>query len=213
MNPKIPLRPEGTVFSSLSQGEQTALTWFVLSGCTRKEAFLTFARPDMQSSRTKAAVDDYIRQFFSQKDVKSYIEAYQATLDALLNPPPPEEKPRHEHSAASIEERKAQAKAKLVEFATGLAEGIENADDPQFVLKVADKAGLLDVEEQIEEQPRRYLPQVCDMTCRYRLFVEENCVDECDYCRYKSYANAHGVHYPPEQQLDRPQKSSDVALG
>jgi len=164
----IPLRPGGFV-SSLSQPEQSALSWFVLSGCTKKEAFLTFARPDMLVSSAKAAIDDYIKQFFSQKAVKEYIEAYEDTLNAFLHPAPAKAQ-----SSESLEERKAKAKTKLVEFAMSLADDIERAEDPEFVLKMADKAGLLDSDEQIEEQPRRYLPQTCS-DCAYRIFVEENC--------------------------------------
>lgn len=164
----IPLRPSGFV-SSLSQPEQSALTWYVLSGCTKKEAFLTFARPDMLSSSAKAAIDDYIKQFYAQKAVKEYIEAYEETLDGFLHPSPVKPQPTE-----SLEDRKAKAKTKATEFAISLADNIDQADDPEFVLKLMDKVGLLDGDEQVEEQPRRYLPQTCS-DCAYRIFVEENC--------------------------------------
>lgn len=166
--PIIPLRPDG-YFTSLTQPEQSALTWFVISGCTRKEAFVTFARPDMLGSKAKAALDDYVKQFFSRKEVKEYIDEYQKVLDGALHPKMVQPK-----QSGSLEERKAKAKTKLVEFAMTLADNIEQADDPEFVLKVADKAGLLDGEEEVEEQPRRYLPVTCS-SCEYRKFVEENC--------------------------------------
>ena len=166
--PIIPLRPDG-YFTSLTQPEQSALTWFVISGCTRKEAFVTFARPDMLGSKAKAALDDYVKQFFSRKEVKEYIDEYQKVLDGALHPKTVQPK-----QSGSLEERKAKAKTKLVEFAMTLADNIEQADDPEFVLKVADKAGLLDGEEEVEEQPRRYLPVTCS-SCEYRKFVEENC--------------------------------------
>lgn len=79
----IPLRPKD--FSSpLSQQEQACLTWFVLSGCTKKEAFVTFARPDMLGSKSKAAVDDFVKQFFARKESKEYISAYEDTLGEIL---------------------------------------------------------------------------------------------------------------------------------
>lgn len=164
----IPLRPEGFL-SSLSQPEQAALTWYVLSGCTKRDAFFTFARPDMRASSSKAAVEDAIKQFYARKEVKEYIDAYTATIDKVLHPQPV--KPVQ---SGSLEERKAKAKTKLVEFAMSLADNIEQAEDPEFVLKMADKAGLLDGDEQVEEQPRRYLPVTCN-ECAYRKFVEENC--------------------------------------
>lgn len=164
----IPLRPSNFT-SSLRVDEMNALTWLVISGCPRKDAFTTFVRPDMVGSKAKAAVDDYIKQFFARKEVRDYLDAYQKTLDAFLNPTPVKKEPK-----GSLEERKAKAKTKLVEFAMNLADDIENAQDPEFVLKMADKAGLLDSDEEVEELPRRYLPVTCS-ECAYRKFVEENC--------------------------------------
>lgn len=164
----IPLRPQGFV-SSLKQGEQTCLTWFVLSGCSRREAYLAFARPDFLLSGTKPVVEASMKEFFASKDARDYLEAYQKTLDEFLHPKQVKSEPK-----GTMEERKAKAKTKLVEFAMSLADNIEQASDPEFVLKVADKAGLLDGDEEVEEQPRRYLPVTCS-ECAYRKFVEENC--------------------------------------
>lgn len=169
----IPLRPKDFV-SSLSQPEQSALTWFVLSGCTKKEAFLIFARPDMLSSKAQAAIDDYVKQFFAQKPVKDYIDAYEKTLDEFLHPTPVKVQP-----TGSLEERKAKAKTKALEFAMSLLDNIESAEDQEFVLKMADKVGILDSDEQVEELPRRYLPVTCS-ECAYRKFVEENCEEVPD---------------------------------
>ena len=163
----IPLRPKDFV-SSLSQPEQSALTWFVLSGCTKKEAFLIFARPDMLSSKAQAAIDDYVKQFFAQKPVKDYIDAYEKTLDEFLHPQPSEEKP-----SVSMEERTRMTMTKVREFAITLANNIEQAEDPEYVIKLLDKLGMIG-EEDAEEQPRRYLPVTCS-ECAYRKFVEENC--------------------------------------
>lgn len=167
----IPLRPRGFA-SPLKQGEQSCLTWFLLSGCSRWEAYLAFARPDLMVSGSKPMVESLIKEFFASKDAKEYLEAYQSTIDSFLHPKPVQSK-----SPETLEERKAKAKTKLVEFAMSLANNIEDAGDPEFVLKVADKAGLLDGDEEVEEQPRRYLPVTCG-DCAYRKFVEENCDEE-----------------------------------
>ena len=53
------------------------------------------------------------------------------------------------------------AMTRATEFAMSLAENIDQADDPEYVLKLMDKVGLLDGDEQVEEQPRRYLPVTC----------------------------------------------------
>lgn len=115
-----------------------------------------------------------MKEFFASKDVKAYIEAYNKTLDAFLHPAQVKSEPK-----GTMEERKAKAKTKLVEFAMSLADNIDQASDPEFVLKVADKAGLLDGDEEVEEQPRRYLPVTCS-ECAYRKFVEENCEEVPD---------------------------------
>ena len=171
--PLIPLRPDNAS-TPLSQPEQAALTWYVLSGCTKKEAFITFARPDMLDSKAKAAVDDFVKQFFARKECIEYIDAYKETLDKFLHPAAKKETP-----VGSLEERKAKAKSKALEFAMSLVDSIEQAADPEFVLKMADKVGILDGDEQVEEQPRRYLPVTCS-ECAYRKFVEENCEEVPD---------------------------------
>lgn len=144
------------------------LSYYVLSGCPREVAFLKFIRPDFLGSKAAAVIKNTVSQFFAMKDVKDYLEAYKATIEELLNPK------KSGKPTGSLEERKAKAKTKLVEFAMSLADDIENASDPEFVLKMADKAGLLDGDEEVEEQPRRYIPVTCG-DCAYRKFVEENC--------------------------------------
>lgn len=165
----IPMRPKNVKFNLLNE-EQEGLTYYVLSGCTRETAFLKFIRPDFIGSKATAAVKAAVQQFFASKDVKDYIEAYRKTIEDLLAE---KDKPKPDRTG-SMEERKARAKTKLVEFAMELANNIEAADDKEAVLKIADKVGLLDQNEQVEEQPRRYLPVTCG-ECEYRKFVEENC--------------------------------------
>lgn len=165
----IPMRPKSVKFDLLNE-EMDGLTYYVLSGCSRDFAFLKFIRPDFVGSKAQSVVKSAVTQFFASKSAKEYMEAYRKTIEELLSP-------KTESTAkpsVSIEERKAKAKTKLVEFAMSLADNIEQADDKEFVLKVADKAGLLDMDEEVEEQPRRYLPVSCN-SCEYRKFVEENC--------------------------------------
>lgn len=165
----IPLRP--TDFSTnLTQDEQSALTWYVLSNASKKEAFITFARPDMLASKAKAAIDDYVKQFFARKDVKEYLDAYEATIDGFIHPKP---KPVPV-SSESLESKKSKALTKLVEYVLTEANNIDTAEDPKAILDFANKIGLFDSEEQTEEQPRRYLPVTCS-SCEYRKFIEENC--------------------------------------
>jgi hypothetical protein len=166
----IPQRPKQGRFE-LRPEEMDGLSYYVLSGCSREVAFLKFIRPDFIGSKANTAVKAAITQFFSAKPVKDYIEAYRETIEELLSG---SGQPKQAQTGGSLEERKARAKTKLVEFAMDLAEDIEHASDKEFVLKLADKAGLLDMGEEAEEVPRRYLPVTCS-ECEYRKFVEENC--------------------------------------
>ena len=43
---------------------------------------------------------------------------------------------------------------------------------------------------------------MCLQECRYRLFCEENTVDECQYCKYKRFSEENGLVLTPETQLD-----------
>lgn len=159
------MRPRRGVYD-LKPEEMDCLNWHVLSGCPRDEAFLRFIRPDYLVNRNSPAVKEAVKQFFAMAQVRDYMDAYRETITER-------EKPKVK-PAASLEERKANAKAKAMEFAMSLADNIESADDPETVLKLMDKVGLLDTEEEVVEQPRRYLPVTCN-SCEYRKFIEENC--------------------------------------
>lgn len=165
----IPQRPKQGKFN-LRPEEMDGLSYYLLSGCARETAFLKFIRPDFIGSKAQTAVKAAVTQFFAMKDVKDYLAAYKQTIDDLLSPPRDSVK----QTSRNIEERKAMAKSKLVEFAMDLANNIDSASDPEFVLKIADKAGLLEQDDKIEEAPRRYIPVTCG-ECVYRKFVEENC--------------------------------------
>ena len=192
----IPQRPKSGKFE-LRPEEMDGLSYYVLSGCTREAAFLKFMRPDFIGSKAITAIKAAVTQFFASKPVKDYIEAYTQTIQNLLSGAA---RPKSEQRSGSLEERKARAKTKLVEFAMSLADNIEQAEDPEFVLKMADKCNLLDGDEEIEESPRRYLPTSCN-SCSYRAFVEENAEWECPRCKYYQFGEKNGVHYEKENIL------------
>ena len=191
----IPQRPKSGKFD-LKPEEMDGLSYYVLSGCSREAAFLKFMRPDFLGSKAPSVVKNTVTQFFAMKDVKNYIEAYKQTIEELLN-----QKQARPEQLGNIEERKARAKTKLVEFAMSLADHIEDAEDPETVLKLADKVGLLDQDEEVEVAPQRFLSERC-CDCRYRLFCEENAEDECKYCKYREFGEENGIHYDHKTQLD-----------
>lgn len=82
---------------------------------------------------------------------------------------------------------------------------VNNPDDPNYFdgIKVALTKVMKDMETgEMAEPPKRYLPEVCG-NCRYKNFVEQECIDECKICKYKAYANDNGVAYTFQDQLDR----------
>lgn len=168
--PAVPMRPRRGSYD-LKPEEMDCLNWIVLSGCPRDEAFVRFIRPDYLANINSPAVKNAVKQFFAMAEVKEYMDAYRETITDASKP--------RERPAGSMEERKARAKAKAVEFAMSLADNIDDADDPETVLKLMDKVGLLDQDEEVVEQPRRYLPVTCG-DCKYRKFVEENCEEVDD---------------------------------
>lgn len=192
----IPIRPSGK-FPDLQQDEMSCLTWMVLSGCTRREAFLTFCRPDMAQSKAKMAVDEMMKQFYARQDVRDYLEAYSETLSKFIGG---ERKAKQATDGQSMDERRSTARQKVVEFALAMADNIDSADDPEAVMKICDKIGLLDSIE-TDEAPRRYLPVTCGQ-CKYREFCEENAEDMCPKCRALKVAEEHGFRYDPTTLLE-----------
>lgn len=197
----IPQRPKSGKFE-LRPEEMDGLSYYVLSGCPREVAFLKFIRPDFIGSKASTAVKAAVTQFFSARPVKEYIDAYKATIEGLLSG---SGKAKEEEKSGSLEERKAKAKAKATEFAITLADNIENASDPDFVLKLLDKVGILDSGEEVEVAPQRFLAERCS-DCRYRVFCEQECEDLCQYCRYRAFGEESGIHYENRDMLDMPNK-------
>ena len=193
--PTIPLRPDGFAASGLTQEEQDCATWYVLSGRPQRDCFMTFVRPDMLNSKAKAAVDDYIRGFFARKDVKAYIEAYKDELKKVTDPPKIDKK------ELPFEERMALSKTKFVEFIMSLIDNIEQAKDPESILKMADKIGMFGDDSSRVEEPRRYLPVPCGQ-CAYRQFCEDNTEDMCPHCKYLQECESHGIHFAKQEMLD-----------
>lgn len=191
----IPIRPVGAF--RLSQAEQNCLTWYVLSGCKRDEAFAAFVRPDL--SGNPSILSQYASQFFASQPVLEYLEAYTTTVETVVHPKPVAVK---KLTKEEQDRRNAEAVQKVVEWVIGHSDNIDSMEHPEELIKMMQRLGMLGDEEVTEEAPRRYLPEMCNQ-CRYRVFVEKECDDECDFCRYKQYAEENGVHYCPEKQLNK----------
>lgn len=154
----VPLRPKSGNFR-LKKEEMDCITWFVLSGCSKLEAFLLFVHPELRSSPKVAK--EYANEFFASPMVQSYMIAYNNTLEGR----------DVDIDTSNIDptrtlERFRQRVLSTMNDASGLEE-MESA------AKLGDRLGMFDNEESKALPPRRYLAETCGR-CKYRIFVEEN---------------------------------------
>ena len=188
---KLPLRPKNQKKYNLSDNEMNSLVWYTLSGCKREEAFMLFVRPDLSISRQNLV--KATNQFFAMFDVRDFLNEYNKTLsDFYTN----KEKPRE--SKQSREDRVGNAVKK---FTDKVMDAMDDADSIEIsemdtLAKLADRVGILGKNEEVEEKPRRYLPETCSW-CSYRKFVEDemsqgNIDDECSHCKTRRFAESKG---------------------
>ena len=154
----VPLRPKSGNFR-LKKEEMDCITWFVLSGCTKLEAFLLFVHPELRSSPRVAK--EYANEFFASPMVQSYMIAYNNTLEGRE-----EDVDISDLDPNKTLERFRQRVLSTLNDASGL-EAMEAA------AKLGDRLGMFGDEESKAEPPQRYLTETCGR-CRYRIFVEEN---------------------------------------
>lgn len=195
VKPRIPIRPKGRRYK-LTEKEMDCLTWHVLSGCKREDAYLIFVRPDLFVS--KRNLSTISTQFYASMEVRAYIEAYKNTLEDS-----------HDADAEELDLDKKVEKAnrnlneQIVEKMTGTFDKVE---DLAVINKLAKEAGMRNDKEQEQEKPRRYLPETCS-ACSYRVFVESNIEqgnieNECDRCRTRKFAEEHGWKYDATKNLE-----------
>lgn len=163
----VPLRPKSGNFR-LKKEEMDCITWFVLSGCTKTEAFVLFVHPELRTSPKIAK--EYANEFFASPMVQSYMISYNNTLQGRED----------DIDTSNLDpnrtlERFRQRVLSTMNEASGLEE-MESA------AKLGDRLGMFDDEESKALPPQRYLAETCGR-CRYRIFVEEqkkngNIVDE-----------------------------------
>lgn len=196
MSGLIPLRPnKGKRYGDLSKEEQNCLTWYLLSGDTRLDCFLTFCRPELRNAKTKKMFCD---QFFATAAVRDYLNDYKETLILFL---------AGETQKASVElvdEQEATSGFRnKVAKVMGEANSLEELDT---AAKLGKTVGLLSDEMATGEAPRRYLPELCSQ-CRYRQFVESaidngEVEDCCPKCRALAFAKSYGFRYDPTKLLN-----------
>lgn len=199
---RLPTRPDTSTRYILSEAERYALCVFCVFETTKLDAF-KLAHPEVVG--TKNVLKNRCDEFFASSDVVNFMREYKAYLDGLDKEEKKTQDPKSQESDEEWENKKQRALRNLAQKGYRLAEDLDSEDaDVEMVVKVFDKLGWLDNEEVQPEQPRRYLPETCRSSCRYRAFVEQECDDLCEYCKYKKYGEENGVHYESEKQLEMP---------
>lgn len=194
----IPLRPKGQRFH-LEEQEMNCLVWYVLSNCKKEEAYLIFVRPDLAVSRQNLKLAT--SQFFASTSARDFISAYKDTLEGACN---------SDAEGVGEQDREKRAGEAVQKFTDKIVDKMgsdfETVDEMDAIAKLADRVGVLDGKEKVEEKPRRYLPQTCS-ACSYRLFVESNIEqgnieNECDRCRTRRFAEEHGWKYDATKNIE-----------
>lgn len=208
MRKRLPTRPDTSTRYTLSEAERYALCVFCVFETTKLDAF-KLAHPEVVG--TKNVLKSRCDEFFASSDVVNFMREYRVYLDGLDKEEKSEAKANvSQESDEEWENKKQRALRNLAQKGYRLAEDLDSEDaDVEMVVKVFDKLGWLDNDEVQQEQPRRYLPETCRSSCRYRAFVEQECEDLCEYCKYKKYGEENGVHYESEKQLEMPQESGE----
>lgn len=165
---KIPIQVKGDY--NLTPAEKDCIAWYILSGCSPADAFCIFCRPELKVN--KMILKKVSSEFFGSVEVQSYMSAYKAELEQTLS-----QKEKEEEAPEVTQKKKERALRKLMAYVIDQANHIESVEDKESIVKLADKLGLLDIDEERVEAPRRYLPETCS-NCRYRKFIEENCIEK-----------------------------------
>ena len=155
------------------------------------------------TNETQVSAQRKAAALMSSVEGKTYIEKRRRQLEEWYFPEQSEQREGITRKAKTktIEEALNDLQPTFIEelYAT-----MQNRNDPNFgdTMKVFLAKSLKDIQmDKTAVPPLRYLPEFCPSSCRYRLFVEQNCEDECARCKYKSFGEENGLHLDYKTQL------------
>lgn len=162
-----------------------------------------------KSQETPAQLQKKANAVYNSSDGKEYVEQRTEQLRRWYFPDEyPDVKEEAPERVKSVDEMLAES---IPGVMRDLQRILEDRDDPNY--QDAFKAIMSKLVKDIQtnktaEAPKRYLPENC-ANCRFKLFCEQNCEDECEICNYKKYANEHGVEFDYKNQLSKPTEEED----
>lgn len=210
---ELPLRAKNEKdFPQLKKTDKDIVAYAVLMQTDNQTAFMRF-HPEYMTSDGRTmnnAGKTESKHFWSYGKVKEYRESYERDLAEFLGKPNASYKP-NEDTGDIDESRKDKALKALLNQAMGLVEGGINldADSLKTISDIFTKLKLIKQEEEVQEKPRRYIPERCITGCTYRLFVESHIksgdiIDECDYCKTRKFAEEKGWRFDATKNLELP---------
>lgn len=169
-------RPDNNEDFIISDREKDILSYAVLFGVTKYVAVERLCVKEYTDGRGKITDNgrQYAKKIFGNEEARKYVEAMRDKVAKFTN---------GTYTATPIdndeleisEERKGEALKALFNNALALVENGKSvdADTLKVVSEIYKKIGLLKEDEEVQEKPRRYLPERCSM-CKYKQFIEEN---------------------------------------
>lgn len=197
--PSANIRPD----SIITQADALMLDVYILTNMKWVDVWMMFKG----KTGTKVANSTKASQYLGLHDVKIYIEERCRQLNAYITKTAPAVGGTSDSNEVTKEDFK-----QILRISVDHAKDVNDPlhiDATKALLPKAVKA--LEADEK-QEPPRRYLPVTCSI-CRYKIFAEEEAIDECELCKYKQYANEHGVEYTPQTQLQKQEDYADQRKG
>ena len=168
MKKRLPTRPDTSTRYTLSEAERYALCVFCVFETTKLDAF-KLAHPEVVG--TKNVLKSRCDEFFASSDVVNFMREYRAMLDKVDKTEQVEPKENDDDLSARMQHIKRKIFLRGEELANSIG---ATKEELELAIKLLDKSGVFDTDEEVMEQPRRYLPETCSQ-CRYKKWIEENC--------------------------------------
>lgn len=209
MEISFPLRPDNDNEFRLSKLEKDILRVTLCLGYSNSTAYALF-HPELcdRNGKLNKAGQRECRMFFSHPNNIAYMDAMRAHLEALTKGTV-----KTLSADAINDSRKDNALKNLLNQAMSLVEKGEDldADSLKTISEIFKKVGLLKDEVEVQEAPRRYLPERCS-ACSYRSFVESHVEsgeieNVCLRCKALKVAQDNGFVYDEKTLLEPTQNN------
>ena len=196
-------------FAGIRAGDKDCLSVSVAFGWPNEKVYAMF-HPEFigENGRLTKTGKTQCAQFFAYAKHREYMDAYRETIAKGGGA-----RVESGEDLAIDDSRKDKAmKSYFNKVLNLLNKGAElDPDTLKVTTEILKKIGWLKEDGERVVSPVRILPALCKKECRYRKFVEtakmeEELIDDCDYCKARRFAEEHGFVYDPCTVLDLPEE-------